>query len=109
MYLYCPYKYTSPHACMSHIIVSLKYLNTSDINTARGFLLLILCIRYWAVAVPVYGMVLIVTTLVMYMGYSMWITPSLEDTRTITGKIMIHHPAFKQLKKKYWSLSITFI
>ena len=65
-------------------------MNTSDKYSTWILVLtrfVILCIRYWAVAVPVYGMVLIVTVLVMYMGYSMWITPSLEDTRTITGKI----------------------
>ena len=42
--------------------------------------------RYWLVAVPVYLMVVIVILLVMYMGYSMLITPSFKDLKSITGE-----------------------
>ena len=45
--------------------------------------------RYWIVALPVYLMVLIVTLLVMYSGYSMLITPSLANLKTINGKLII--------------------
>lgn len=43
------------------------------------------CFRYWAVAVPVYGMVLIITLLFLYVCYSMVLTPPLTDSRILTG------------------------
>ena len=51
-----------------------------------GFILL----RYWAIAVPVYGCVGILFIYIFYMAYNFMITPPLDSIYTMTGTVTKH-------------------
>ena len=51
-------------------------------------------VRYWAIAMPVYGAVTVVVFLAMYMCYSMRLNVELSDTRTITDDHSIYLPSY---------------
>jgi phosphatidylinositol glycan class P protein len=46
--------------------------------------------KYWGIVVPLYIVIVLITVLIVYFFYIMWLTPSFHDVRTITDDIAIY-------------------